>query len=444
MATATKINESIAPADLSNAVQRIVNSTDAWDLHTHLFPPSFGTTLAGSSSTPSDPQGLMLWGIDELLTYHYLIAEVFRVAPSRDLPYDDFWKMPRAQQADYIWNHLFVERTPLSEACRGVLTTLTKLGLDPNETDLSVYRAWFAEQDPDEHVDRVMRVAGVSRITMTNDLFDDNERERWLANEQVGADSRFAPALRFDPLLCDWPAAAEQVASWGYTTTPEITPNCLAEVRRLLNEWLDRTQAIYCAVSLPPSYRYLGLDDAEPGNVIFREAVLPTLAERDLAMALMIGVNRGVNPRLRMAGDSLEKADVPSVAQLCTDFPNNRFMVTLLSRENQHELAVTARKFDNLLPFGCWWFVNTPSLIEEITRMRMELLGSSFAPQHSDARVLEQIVYKWSHSRSIIAKVLQDKYTDIVATGRLIGKADIQQDARLLLHDTFANFIAGR
>ena len=32
--------------------------------------------------------------------------------------------------------------------------------------------------------------------------------------------------------------------------------------------------------------------------------------------------------------------------------------------------------------------LNNPSLVEEITRMRMELLGTSFIPQHSDARVL--------------------------------------------------------
>jgi hypothetical protein len=58
----------------------------------------------------------------------------------------------------------------------------------------------------------------------------------------------------------------------------------------------------------------------------------------------------------------------------------------MLARENQHELAVAARKFGNLMVFGCWWFVNNPSLITEITRMRVELLGTSFIPQHSDAR----------------------------------------------------------
>ncbi len=390
----------------------------------------------------ADPRGLMLWGIDELLTYHYLVAEVFRVVPSRALPYATFWKMAKQEQADHIWKHLFIERSPVSEACRGVLTTLAKLGLDPTEKNLASYRRWFAEQDVDEHLNRVMELAGVSRITMTNDVFDDNERERWLANPTLGSDARFAPVLRFDPLLCDWPAAAGKLSDWGYKTTAETTPGCLAEVRRFLNEWIDRTTAIYCAVSLPPSFRYAGAGDTDAGNVIFRNAVLPLLEDRGLPMALMIGVTRGVNSGLSVAGDSLAKADVASLAQLCADFPGNRFLATFLSRENQHELCVTARKFDNLMPFGCWWFLNNPSLIEEVTRMRMELLGTSFVPQHSDARVLEQIIYKSAHSREIIARVLADKYADLAATGWHVSEADIRRDANLLLSENFSNFIS--
>ena len=89
----------------------------------------------------------------------------------------------------------------------------------------------------------------------------------------------------------------------------------------------------------------------------------------------------------------------------------------MLARENQHELCVAARKFGNLMVFGCWWFLNNPSLIEEIERMRFELLGTSFIPQHSDARVLDQLIYKWDHSRRIIGKVLADKYADLAETG---------------------------
>ncbi len=127
---------------------------------------------------------------------------------------------------------------------------------------------------------------------------------------------------------------------------------------------------------------------------------MPLLAERRLPWAMMIGSRRGVNPELRDAGDMGGQADVGSVINLCREFPSNKFMVTMLARENQHELCVAARKFGNLLPFGCWWFLNNPMLIEEITRMRLELLGSSFVPQHSDARILDQLIYKWEHSRA--------------------------------------------
>ena len=54
---------------------------------------------------------------------------------------------------------------------------------------------------------------------------------------------------------------------------------------------------------------------------------------------------------------------------MCREHADNRFLVTMLSRENQHELCVAARKFGNLMPFGCWWFLNNPSLIDEITRL---------------------------------------------------------------------------
>jgi hypothetical protein len=157
---------------------------------------------------------------------------------------------------------------------------------------------------------------------------------------------------------------------------------------------------------------------------------------------MMIGSKLRVNPALGDAGDMVGRADVASVVNLCRQFPNNKFFVTFLARENQHEVCVAARKFGNLMLFGCWWFLNNPSLIEEIERMRFELLGTSFIPQHSDARVLDQLLYKWDHSRKIIANVLTDKYHDLLATGRRLTEDDITRDIRLLLADNFTHFLA--
>jgi hypothetical protein len=41
--------------------------------------------------------------------------------------------------------------------------------------------------------------------------------------------------------------------------------------------------------------------------------------------------------------------------------------------------------------------------------MRLEMLGTAFTAQHSDARVLDQLLYKWSHSRSVIGSVVADE-----------------------------------
>jgi len=57
----------------------------------------------------------------------------------------------------------------------------------------------------------------------------------------------------------------------------------------------------------------------------------------------------------------------------------------MLARENQHALCIAARKFRNLHVFGCWWFLNNPSIIEEMTRM---LLESGWLAEKDDAFVL--------------------------------------------------------
>ncbi len=433
------------------AIEKIVNKAlrdqPIVDMHTHLYPPTFGTPDPNKTGK-TDPNGLLLWGLDELLTYHYLVAEVYRIVPATQLPYEKFWKMSKIEQADHIWKHLFVERPPISEACRGVLTSLEMLGLDlGKKKDLTKARKWFASQDPDKYIDKVMELSNVESITMTNPVFDDNERNRWLQTpEKLRSDSRFKSVLRIDPILRNWPVAAKKLTEWGFNAGDgqKITDKNIEEAKRFFREWLDRQQAIYMAISLPPDFRYPAPEGdavAKAGQIALEKIVLPIAAERNLPFAMMIGSKLRVNPALGDAGDMVGLSDVSSVVRLCAEFPQNKFFVTMLARENQHELCVAARKFGNLMIFGCWWFLNNPSLIEEMTRMRLELLGTTIIPQHSDSRVLDQLLYKWNHSRRIIGKVLIDKYADIVDTGWVLTDKDIQADVERLLKGNFIDFL---
>lgn len=406
-------------ADLPKAVYEIVADTPVTDMHTHVYAPDFG--------------GLLLWGIDELLTYHYLVAEFFRVT---DMAYGQFWKLDKKAQADAIWRALFIERSPISESCRGVLTVLHKLGLDTSARDLDDYRAWFAEQDARDFVDKVYQTANLKTAVMTNDPFDDTERPVWEKGWE--GDPRFRAVLRIDPLLTNWDGIFTRLEAMGYEVVTALSNRSISEVRRFLSDWVEKMDALYMAVSLPPTFRY---PEESVRARLIDECVLPVCREHGIPFAMMIGVKRGVNDALRLAGDGVGHADVGSVERLCAAHPENKFLVTMLARENQHALTVATRKFRNLLLFGCWWFLNNPSLIEEMTRMRFELLGTSVVPQHSDARVLDQVIYKWEHSRQIIARVLADKYADLAVTGWTLSEAEIRRDAERLLGGNFWEFL---
>ena len=187
---------------------------------------------------------------------------------------------------------------------------------------------------------------------------------------------------------------------------------------------------MYIAASFEDDFR---MDDGSDRAKLIKECVIPVAKELDLPFAMMIGVKRQVNPQLRLAGDGVGKADIDVVADLARDYPDVRFLVTMLSRENQHELCITARKFKNLTIFGCWWFLNNPSIIWEMTTERIETLGLSMIPQHSDARVLDQLIYKWDHSRKIIGDVLTEKYCDLAQAGWVISESDIKRDTERIL-----------
>lgn len=389
------------PSSLRERTYRIACETPVFDLHTHLVAPCFGT--------------LNLWGIDEVLTYHYLIAEFLRVR--RDVSGDEFYSWPKSKQAEEIWQALFVERAPVSEAQAGVITILHQLGFDPTNVTLDELRAHFRELTPEQQIDRVLKLTGVSKVVMTNDPKDPVERAVW--DDGYIADPRFLTVLRLDQILA---------------TGDDHGDRSVEAIRAYLEHWIERMRPVYVAISLPDTWRF---DDA----TLIQEAVLPVCKDHDLPFAMMIGVRRSVNPSLRGAGDGSGLADLTQLEMLLQEHPSNKFLVTTLAKENAHTLAVMSRKFANVMPFGCWWFVNNPSIIAEITDFRLEMLGTSFIPQHSDARVLEHLLYKWDHSRRIIAKRLAKRYEALANSGYAITDDQIGDDLARLLHRNAEEFL---
>ena len=100
-------------------------------MHTHLFPPGFGD--------------LSRWGIDNLLTYHYLVAEVMRATDVRPWTFSGCRRTRRRTSSGTLCS---CASTPLSEATRGVVAVMSALGLDPARSDLRQAREFFRDTAP--------------------------------------------------------------------------------------------------------------------------------------------------------------------------------------------------------------------------------------------------------------------------------------------------------
>lgn len=406
--------------DLKACVDKYIYNTPVCDVHTHLFPAS--------------PGGFLLYGIDEMLTYHYLIVEYFRYS---DKSYKWFFSLTKKKQAEGIWDSLFVKNTPISEVAQGIITTLKMLGIDPNEKDLSKIRSYFDDIKIEEYIPKIFSIAKVDRVVMTNDPFCKEEYIKW--KDICIKDERFVPSLRLDILVNDLGKAAAVLNGMGYDVDTDLDQNSIEEICRFLNERIEELKPVYMAVSLAPDF------DVNPEDsrlVLLEKCILPVAKEYNMPVALMLGVRRGVNPDLIIGGSGAGKANLDVVEYLCKKHKENKFMVTDISDDNQFELCVAARKFRNLMIFGCWWFCNNPVLVDHVTRLRLETLGTSFILQHSDARVLEQIIYKWQHTRKILSRILVEKYTNLIEDGYKLDEDLVKNDVEKLYFKSFEDFLS--
>ncbi|HCK10138.1 MAG TPA: glucuronate isomerase [Candidatus Latescibacteria bacterium] len=398
----------MAPINVAEAIKNAFLDHKIVDIHTHLYPAEMGP--------------MYLAGPDELITYHYLKAETSRHLPLTEV--EGFNNLPTDQQADVVWKTLFTgDSSPISEAQVGVVTVMSALGLNPRADDLSEFRQFYNDTSAEDYTNLVFEKSGVGKVYMTNDPIDPIEGSYWTEGFEV--DPRFEGVLRLDSALMNWPEPVEKLKALGYGVEKALHDTTIREIRRYLDDWCEKLKARYMAISLPPDFAYPSDDTT---STLMKECVYPTARDRGIPSAMMVGVTRQVNPVLKDGGDSLGSWDLRNLERIAQDWPDVNFLLTILSREDQHELCVTARKFPNVTPFGCWWFLNNPSIIQEITSERLELLGTSCVPQHSDARILDQLLYKWKHSLRTISPVLVRKYEDLQNAGWALTEADIKRD----------------
>jgi hypothetical protein len=271
------------------------------------------------------------------------------------------------------------------------VTTLVSLGLS-NEVvtrNLHAIRKFYSEfrdeglAGAEIFSEMVFKRSGVRYAIMTNIPFDTNEAQHWRPKRKQYTE-HYRSALRVDPLLSgDRKTVEAALKASGYETT-------LEGARQYLRDWCDTMKPEYMMASTPHNFALsadklarprsnVGINEEamkQPGAFVdaigvgssdcnvtdeelpsvideqsdfLSEVLMHVCGERDLPIALKIGAHRGINPRLKQAGDGIVAfADAGLLGRLCSRFPTVRFLATFLSRTNQHEACVLASKFCNL------------------------------------------------------------------------------------------------
>ena len=368
-------------------LERFVFSTKAVDIHTHLYPSKF--------------KNFYKTGLIELLNYHYLVAEFLS---SSNFKPQKFYELSDYQKAKIIWNELFLKKIPLSTSTMGILKILQKYEIKSFKTSFDELYSQFNKTALSES--DIFNLAGVKEVVMTNNPFDKGEAK--LLNQNK--DLNYKVSIRLDDLFSE-----KKI----FHNNQEINRNFL-KIEYYLESIIKKYKPVYFSISTN------NFEEFKLKNYFFQ--ILKVLRKHNKPLMILVGVKRNVNPEFRLAGDGLGKPNLNYLEEIIRNNSKNKFLVTCLDNSDHFRMIVLARKFQNIKLFGFWWFTNQESIIKNTLSMRIEMLGDNFLPQHSDARVIDQLVYKWNDFRHYYTEVFTHKYQQLIETGYKLKAEDIEKN----------------
>lgn len=381
------------------SLSEIINSINIYDIHTHLFPRS------------RKGKDLFLAGLDDLLNYHYLTSEF--LSASKMSPEKFFLKTKR-KKAELVWNYLFSLNTPISEAARGVIKIFKFLKVKDyqNKSYLEVLKKFDLKKKNEVFILKKLKI---KKIIMTNNPF--NKMEWDLFKDKNWDRNVFKSSLRLDDL---------------FNLKKKIN---ITKLKNFINNCIKVSKPLYFAISV----------DGKNIKKIFnssymKKAIFPILKEKKIPIMILIGVKRGVNKKFKDGGDGIGDEDCTVLESIIAHNSDIKFLVTHLSDLSQYKLIVLSRKFPNLKLFGFWWFLNQKKMITNILDQKINLLGLNFIAQHSDARVYEQLIYKWINFKEILSEIFYEKYTLLQNDGYKISKNQIIKDMNKILNPSLENY----
>jgi len=379
-----------------------------------------------------DPRAPVSKSLDDILNYHYYTELAHSAGMPKDLLAPDADPQLRVASiirymdkfdntAQYSW---FLEIAQEFLGFSGMKITVADTDKLWNLADRT-----FAAKTWE---DTVFKRTKLEAIFLTNEFDDSLE----------GFDTRrYIPCLRADTLVFGL-HETEVKARLAKVTGIEVgDPATLDEALMKLFENFIRHNAKACAISLPPGFT--PSRDAHPMSPegIFR-AIAGKCRDFLIPFDLMIGVNRNVYAQGVHRGHDLfdQRTSLIQYAELFNDFPEVTFPVSVLTSNQNQELASYAWIFPNVVCSGHWWYSNIPIHIARDLRARLQSVPKTkLVGYYSDAYKLEFVLPKYHMYRGILSEILANDYvengfmseTEAVKLGKYLLRDNVREIFRV-------------
>ena len=405
--------------------------------------------------THIDPKAPAARSLSDLLGYHYYTELVHSAGISREkiegIGLSDVERMATIVEGLAMLTNT-VQYSWLMEIARGLF------GFEHDTLGPTTWKSLadaVSKATAEPHwSDTVLAKSRIESVFLTNDFDDPLE----------GFDTaRYVPCLRVDELV--FHLARPEVRS-RLGSVSGIEPVSRDSVHRAIEERFEfflKKGARAAAISLPPDFRPRRVPKEEArgamnrmlqeGNDVDHSTrsivaadlfwkIVECCQSHALPMDLMIGVRRGVYAAGVHQGQDLfdGRLSLADYAELFNAFPDVLFPISVLSQPLNHELVSFAWIFPNVLPFGHWWYSNTPSSIERDLEQRIEAVPrTKLLGYYSDMYKLEFGYPKFAMYRRILARTLAKRY---VVEQRWTEEAAVDLGTDLLKRNTERVFYA--
>ncbi len=359
-------------------------------------------------------------GLIQAAAYHYLDGEAAalrRLSRSEQAAHKSLDVEARARAN---LEAIFADGAlPVSTAACGWIRMANMLGLDvtqPPGEILDEFKARYGDMPKQEYRAMIFGKSRVRTITGTQSIFLPSEAKLYCDDDAMtGWDPVCDTAIRFDEALRKPELLAEAAKLADFPLAggnPESEPT-RAALKALANFHIERfrkhSRVRYISASLSEKDRFFDTADRPSQSrfaIVMRDVIIPLAKENGLPVFLMPYVRRGVNPEAGASGDCVSMGDVDDLIRFISENPDVSFILTGLHPLLDYTFAFLTRACPNVRIIGFWWGNLNSNEVRRQIQQRMEFVGTAWFGLNSDARILDQILYKWEDYMDDLEHVL--------------------------------------